>query len=387
MEVLPTEGATVRVPPSLSTLLREGTIDSVVRPLKSGKEAEVFLVEIDGGHCVAKVYKEPDRRTFKHRAEYMEGRTVRNSRNQRAMAKRTAYGRKIDDEAWRCAEVEAIYRLLDAGVRVPEPYHFVDGILLMELVQGDTGAPAPCLSDVALSRSEAAAVFQRLLKESVRMLLAGVVHADLSEFNILMASDGPVIIDFPQWVDAAKNQNARELLIRDLDNVMRYLRRFDPSLSHRPYGAELWHAYQLGELTEDTELRGRFRGPVGKVDLDALAAEIDAAEEEHRREIRRGTRSSPGKGRQPGSSRTEGDRPRKGGSTKPEAPRRARPGAERREDAKEEPSVRPPRKRRRRRKRAGTKAGTQAKGQQTARAEPGAKNGPGSSRRSRTTKS
>jgi len=274
----------VRIPESLSDLIDQGIIDSVVRPLKSGKEALVYLVEINGGNCVAKVYKEPDHRTFRHRSAYTEGRKVRNTRDQRAMTKRTAYGQKKDDEAWRSAEVEAMYRLQAAGVRVPEPYHFEDDILLMELILDERGVPAPRLAEAAIRHDEALGVFKKLVQESVRMLSAGVVHGDLSEFNILMGAGGPVIIDFPQWVDASQNQNARKLLIRDLDNLTRFLRRFDPKLRRRPYGEEMWQAYERGELTPETKLTGKYVSPIGKIDLAGLSDEIRAAEEDYRQE-------------------------------------------------------------------------------------------------------
>lgn len=274
----------MRIPDSLADLADQGVIDRVIRPLKSGKEALVYLVEVAGGLCVAKVYKEPDHRTFKHRSEYTEGRAVRNTRDQRAMAKRTAYGQKKDDEAWRSAEVDAMYRLQAAGVRVPEPYHFADDVLLMELVVDANGEPAPRLSEAPMSLARAQEVFDQLLREAVRMLCAGVVHGDLSEFNILMSADGPVIIDFPQWVDAARNQNARKLLIRDLDNLTTFLRRFDPKVKRRPYGAELWQCYERSELTRDTQLIGNYVAPTSSVNLARLADEIRDAQDEYRRE-------------------------------------------------------------------------------------------------------
>ncbi len=276
----------MRLPDPLAELLDQGIIDAVVRPLKSGKEALVYLVEIDGGLCVAKVYKEPDDRTFKHRSIYTEGRAVRNSRDQRAMTKRTQYGQKKDDEAWRTAEVEAMYRLQAAGVRIPEPYHFVETILLMELVLDASGAPAPRLSETPIRSEEASVVLEQVLRDCVRMLSVGVVHGDLSEFNILMGTNGPVIIDFPQWVDAARNQNARQLLIRDISNLNRFLRRFDPGIRQRPYGEELWQVYERGELTPNTQLTGNYVAPKSVINLAGVEDEIREAEEEHRRNTR-----------------------------------------------------------------------------------------------------
>ena len=226
----------MRVPESLAVLTAEGIIEEVMRPLRSGKEAQIYLVLSGGEQRVAKIYKDAENRTFKQRSGYIEGRRVRNSRDQRAMGKHTSYGRAKDEDAWRSAEVEAIYRLRDAGVRVPEPFHFVDGVLIMELVTDASGNPAPRLGEVAMTAAEARAIFDRLLREVVRMLAAGLVHGDLSDFNVLMGADGPVLIDFPQSVDASRNQNARELLIRDVDNLTDFLGRFEPAATGVPYG-------------------------------------------------------------------------------------------------------------------------------------------------------
>src|SRR5687768_1097712 len=219
----------MRIPNSLISLADEGIIEEVVRPLMSGKEAEVFLVRSGGELRVAKVYKEAQNRTFKNRAEYTEGRKVRNTRDQRAINKRSRHGRDQDEAAWRSTEVDMIYRLRDAGVRVPTPHHFIDGVLIMELITDEVGDPAPRLAEVSLSAEEAVRVFDRLLAEAVRMLCAGVVHGDLSDFNVLMGADGPVIIDLPQAVDASSNQNARKLLLRDVDNLQRFLSKFAPN--------------------------------------------------------------------------------------------------------------------------------------------------------------
>ena len=200
---------------SLQGLVDLGVIDVVHRALMAGKEAQVFLVSSGGQQRVAKVYKEAEHRSFKHRSTYAEGRRVKNTRRQRAMDKRTRYGRAQEEEAWKSAEVDAIYRLAEAGVRVPQPYDFIDGVLVMELIADERGEPAPRLVDVSLEPDEARDLFQVLVREVVRMLCAGLVHGDLSDFNVLLSADGPVIIDFPQAVDAASNNNARQLLIRD----------------------------------------------------------------------------------------------------------------------------------------------------------------------------
>jgi RIO kinase 1 len=280
----------MRVPASLTALKAEGIIAEVLRPLRSGKEAQIYLVTAaDGGERVAKIYKEADSRTFKHRSDYLEGRKVRNSRDQRAMNKHTSYGRSKDEDAWRSAEVEAIYRLRDAGVRVPEPFHFFDGVLIMELVTDGEGHPAPRLGEVPMSADEARTVFAQLLREVVRMLCAGVVHGDLSDFNVLMGSDGPVLIDFPQWIDASRNQNAREILIRDVDNLTAFLGRFDPTAIGLPYGQEIWSIYERSELTPDTVLTGRWQPDETSADTSAILREIEAVElDEQRRRVARG---------------------------------------------------------------------------------------------------
>ncbi|RYF11625.1 MAG: hypothetical protein EOO40_02955, partial [Deltaproteobacteria bacterium] len=237
------------IPKSLEALLDHGVIDEVVRPLLSGKEAEVYLVISDGDYRVAKVYKEANNRTFKHRAEYTEGRKVRNSRDQRAMARRSSHGRAKDEAAWRSTEVDMIYKLRDAGVRVPIPYHFIDGILIMELVQGADGQPAPRLGELSLPPAQADQVLETLLREVIRMLSAGVVHGDLSEFNVLMGTDGPCIIDFPQAVHAAANASARKLLLRDVGNLVRFLQPASGARRAPVYAEEMWQLYERGELT------------------------------------------------------------------------------------------------------------------------------------------
>jgi RIO kinase 1 len=261
-----------------------GIIQQVLRPLMSGKEAEVYLVLSQGEERVAKVYKEAQNRSFRQRAEYTEGRAVRNSRDQRAMAKRTKYGRSQDEAAWRSTEVDMIYRLRNAGVRVPVPHHFIDGVLIMELVKDADGNPAPRLGEIALGRDEAIAVFDRLIAETVRMLSAGVVHGDLSEFNVLMASDGPVVIDFPQSVDASRNQNARKLLLRDVDNLHRFVSRYVPGWQARPLAHEMWELYARNQLFADTRLKGHYRASAHRANTDAVMGLIaDANRDERRR--------------------------------------------------------------------------------------------------------
>ena len=270
----------MKAPESLETLVDYGIIQEVVRPLMSGKEAQVYVVVAGGEECVAKVYKEANQRTFKHRSDYTEGRRTRNSRDQRAMNKRSQHGRKKDEEAWRSAEVEMIYRLRDAGVRVPEPLNFVEGVLVMELVKDASGQPAPRLGDLDFSSREAVEIYEALMREVVRMLCAGVVHGDLSEFNVLMSREGPVVIDFPQAVDATNNSNARKLLLRDVANLHRFVARFAPEEPIRPYGEEIWALYESGDLHPDSKLTGCFQHDDTAANVDELMEIIDAAKEE-----------------------------------------------------------------------------------------------------------
>jgi RIO kinase 1 len=272
----------MRIPERLVSLADQGIIDEVVRPLMSGKEAEVFLIRSGGELRVAKVYKDAQNRTFKNRAEYTEGRKVRNSRDQRAIDKRSRHGRAQDEAAWRSTEVDMIYRLRDAGVRVPTPHHFIDGVLIMELVCDADGNPAPRLGELRFTAVEATQIFDQLLTEAVRMLCAGVVHGDLSDFNVLMGADGPVVIDFPQAVDASSNQNARKLLLRDVGNLQRFLSKFSPQ-PPRPHAAEMWDLYTRSLLTPETRLRGQFRAAEQRVDTAALLELIGDANHDERR--------------------------------------------------------------------------------------------------------
>ncbi|MFH1465743.1 MAG: PA4780 family RIO1-like protein kinase [Pseudomonadota bacterium] len=272
----------MRTPERLLPLIEQGIIEEVLMPLQAGKEAEVFLVRSGGETRVAKVYKELGSRGFRSRADYLDGRQVRSSRSQRAIDKRSAFGRREEEDAWHNAEVDALYRIRGLGVRVPEPFHFVDGVLVMELVCDEEGRPAPRLADRTLQRAEAQEVFHRLLREVVKMLCGGLIHADLSDFNVLMGRDGPVLIDFPQAVDPAVNNNARRMLIRDVNNLTRILGRYAPQLRRMRYGEEMWALYEQGELTPDTPLTGTYRGSSVQADTEALLAEIADIEREAR---------------------------------------------------------------------------------------------------------
>jgi RIO kinase 1 len=270
----------MKAPARLQTLMDEGLIDSVVRQLMSGKEATVYVVRCGDETRCAKVYKEATHRSFRQAVDYTENRKVKNSRQARAMAKGSKFGRESTEAAWQSAEVDALYRLAAAGVRVPTPYNFFEGVLLMELVTDADGAAAPRLNDVVFSAPEARAHHATLLTEVVRMLCAGVVHGDLSEFNILLAADGPVIIDLPQAVDAAGNNHAQRMLLRDVENLRNFFGRFAPDLLASHFGPEMWALYTRGVLLVDTPLTGRFQAITGPVDLGGVLREIDDAKDE-----------------------------------------------------------------------------------------------------------
>ncbi|NOU40958.1 MAG: serine protein kinase RIO [Methylotenera sp.] len=265
----------MKTPKRLEPLLEDGLIDDVVRQLMSGKEATVYVVRCGDEVRCAKVYKEANKRSFRQSVDYTEGRKVKNSRQGRAMAKGSKFGRESQEAAWQSAEVDALYRLADAGVRVPVPYNFYEGVLLMELVTDANGNAAPRLNDVTFSAEDARIHHATLIKEVVRMLCAGIVHGDLSEFNILMSSDGPVIIDLPQAIDAASNNQASSMLERDVRNLSDYFGRFAPELLNTQYGKEIWALYAHGDLTVETELTGRFKQSNKAVDLKSVMREID----------------------------------------------------------------------------------------------------------------
>lgn len=270
----------MKIPKSIEPLVRDGLIDEVIRPLKSGKEAAVYIVLSEGEIRCAKVYKDVNKRGFQKQAQYQEGRKVRNSRQARAMEKGTRYGRKQQEELWQNAEVEALYRLAAAGVRVPKPYNFIEGVLLMELVTDEDGSAAPRLNDLELTREQALEYHSLLIREVVKMLCAGLVHGDLSEYNILVDSDGPVIIDLPQAVDAAANNNAGRMLERDVANLADYFGRFAPELLATQYGKEIWKLYQSGILLPETELTGHFKSHDKRTDVKSIMRVINHAKKE-----------------------------------------------------------------------------------------------------------
>ncbi len=273
----------MKTPRRLEPLIEDGLIDEVVRPLMSGKEASVYVVRCGDSLRCAKVYKEANKRSFRQAAEYQEGRKVRNSRQARAMAKGSKYGRREQEEAWQNAEVAALFRLAGAGVRVPKPYDFLDGVLLMELVADADGDAAPRLNDVTLEPDEARRHHAFLIRQIVAMLCAGLVHGDLSEFNVLLGPDGPVIIDLPQAVDAAGNNHAFSMLERDVGNMAAYFGRFAPELRQTRYAKEMWALYEAGELTAETPLSGTFVEAEEAADVRAVLREIEAAQREEAR--------------------------------------------------------------------------------------------------------
>ena len=270
----------MKPPRRLQSLIEEGLIDSVVRQLMSGKEAEVFVVRCGEESRCAKIYKEATQRSFRQAVDYTENRRVKNTRQARAMAKGTKFGRQAQEAAWQSAEVDALYRLAAAGVRVPKPFNFHDGVLLMELVVDAQGDAAPRLNDVVFTPEQAQIHHATLIAEVVRMLCAGVIHGDLSEFNILMAADGPVIIDLPQAVDAAGNNHAQRMLLRDVANLRDFFGKFAPALLGTNYGPEIWSLYQAGLLAPDMVLSGHFERKAAPVDVGSVIREIDDARSE-----------------------------------------------------------------------------------------------------------
>ena len=270
----------MKIPTRLEPLVEDGLVDEVILQLMSGKEAMVFVVRCGEEMRCAKVYKEANKRSFRQSVDYREGRKVRNSRQARAMEKGTRYGRKAQEESWQSTEVDALYRLAAAGVRVPKPYNFLEGVLLMELVTDDEGNPAPRLNDLEFTAEQARAHHHTLMMQVVRMLCAGVVHGDLSAYNVLVGSAGPVLIDLPQAVDAAGNNHAGSMLERDVANLTTFLGRFAPELLTTEYGKEIWSLYEQGDLHPEVELTGRFERSMKPVDLGSVVREIDDARAE-----------------------------------------------------------------------------------------------------------
>jgi RIO kinase 1 len=281
----------MKTPKRIEPLVQDGLVDKVVRQLMSGKEATVYVVRCGEEIRCAKVYKEANKRSFRQSVDYTEGRKVKNSRRARAMEKGTSYGRKAQEEAWQNAEVDALYRLAAAGVRVPRPYNFHEGVLLMELVTDSEGNAAPRLNDLVLTAELAQEYHGILIRQVVRMLCAGIVHGDLSEYNVLVDSTGPVIIDLPQAIDAAANNQACKMLLRDVRNLATYFGRFAPELLATDYGMEIWSLYQSSQLSTESVLTGRFERIENPVDMGSVMREInDTLKEEESRQLYRAMR-------------------------------------------------------------------------------------------------
>ncbi|WP_145183046.1 PA4780 family RIO1-like protein kinase [Pseudomonas sp. URMO17WK12:I11] len=291
----------MKTPKRIEPLIEDGLVDEVLRPLMSGKEAAVYVVRCGAQVRCAKVYKEANKRSFRQAAEYQEGRKVRNSRQARAMAKGSKYGRKEAEDAWQNAEVAALFRLASAGVRVPKPYDFQDGVLLMELVTDADGDAAPRLNDVHLDADQAREYHAFVIRQIVLMLCAGLVHGDLSEFNVLLGPDGPVIIDLPQAVDAAGNNHAFSMLQRDVANMAHYFGRFAPELKTTRFADEMWALYEAGELRADSPLTGQFEDDAQAADVAGVMREIDATlrDEARRRAARDEAEHGSGKAEEP----------------------------------------------------------------------------------------
>jgi RIO kinase 1 len=278
----------MKTPPGLQPLIDDGVIDEVLRSLKSGKEATVYLVRSGAAVRCAKVYRDMAQRSFQKRAQYQEGRKVRGSRESRAMSKSTRFGRKEQEGAWKNAEVDALYKLVAAGVRVPKPFGYFNDTLIMELVTDAHGDPAPRLGEVDLSPETARDYHAFLIQQIVRMLSIGLIHGDLSEFNVLVGPDGPVIIDLPQAVNAAGNNGARAMLERDVNNIRGTLGRFAPELLQTEYAREMWALFEQGMLTADTKLTGLFARDETAADADGvLMAVEDARQDAIQRELGR----------------------------------------------------------------------------------------------------
>ena len=272
----------MRTPQRLQPLIDAYMIDDVVGQLKSGKEAEVYVVTSRGEYRCAKVYKEAQNRSFKQASQYTEGRKAKGSRQARAMSKKSRYGREEMESEWQNTEVEALAMLATAGVRVPKIYEYHEGVVLLEMIVDSTGHAAPRLNDVTMSAEDARKHHTTLIREAVKMLCAGYIHGDLSEFNVLLSEHGPVIIDLPQAIQSTAN-NAFRLFERDINNLAAYFCRFAPEIKNTDYAHEIWKLYENGKLRPDTKLTGKFAHSTRKADITSVLNEIDAAYEEEMR--------------------------------------------------------------------------------------------------------
>lgn len=277
----------MKIPKRLQPLVEDGLIEDVLYQLMSGKEATVYVVTSQGNICCAKVYKESMKRSFKKAAQYNEGRKVKNTRRARAMEKGSKFGRKQQEDLWQNAEVDALFKLAQAGVRVPQPYGCYDGVLLMELIADENGEVAPRLNDVSMSHEQALEDHAQVMEYVKLMLCAGLIHGDLSEFNVLVDDYGPVIIDLPQAVDAAANNNAFSMLQRDVRNMTEYYAQYAPELLNTHFAEEIWALFEAGELTAETQIFGEFEFDESQADINTVIAEINAAFDEEQERLER----------------------------------------------------------------------------------------------------
>jgi RIO kinase 1 len=270
----------VRVPAGLQALVDDGIVDRVMGQLQSGKEAFVYVVDCGSEVRCAKVYKDAQQRSFRTATDYREGRRSRGSRDARAAGRRSRHGRKVQESQWKNAEVDALYKLAHAGVRVPAPHGVHEGVLLMELICDGSGAPAPRIGEVDMAPAQALEWHGFMIRQIVRMLCAGLIHGDLSGYNVLLDADGPVIIDLPQAVNASGNNNAFRLLARDVNNMRNAIAHAAPGLEETQYAIEIWDLYEAGELQPDTLLTGRHSRIEEAADVDAVLEQIDEARRE-----------------------------------------------------------------------------------------------------------
>ncbi len=266
----------MKIPKRIEPLVEEGLVDSVICQLMSGKEAMVYVVRCGSDIRCAKVYKETNKRNFRQSISYTEGRRVRSSRRARAMQRRSDFGRMAQKEAWQSTEVDTMSHLATVGVQTPKYYNFFEGVLLMELITDSDGNVAPRLNDLILTAELARTYHDFLIGQIVRMLCHGIVHGDLSEYNVLVGNQGPVIIDFPQAIFAASNNSTQRILKRDIDNVTAYLSRFAPELACTDYGSEIWSLYQRGKLHLEAKLTGNTREKIKPVDVSSILNAVNA---------------------------------------------------------------------------------------------------------------
>ena len=277
----------MKIPKRILPLVEDGLVDEVLSRLMSGKEADVYVVRCGNEIRCAKVYKEAAKRSFKKAAQYTEGRKVRNSRRARAIEKGSKFGKKEQEKTWQNAEVDALYLLANADIRVPEPFGCFDGVLLMELISDAEGDVAPRLGDISMTQEEAIVNFAIIMQDVVRMLCVGVIHGDLSEFNVLLDAYGPVIIDLPQAINASANNNAKSMLARDVNNMVRYFGQFDPYLHDTKFAQEIWKLYEDGDLKPNTILTGEFEEDSNTADVGGVMLEIEAARKEEEMRLAR----------------------------------------------------------------------------------------------------